>query len=320
VVAAQREAHARGVTGIHDFERRGGFALWQELAEDRRQTLRVHAAQHAEDLDAVLRTGLRTGFGGDRLTVGPVKAFMDGALGSRTAAMLEPYADGGTGVELLSRAGLEEIVRAASAAGVGVAVHAIGDRANRDALDAFAATRQAWEPAGLRPRIEHAQILSAADVRRFGELGVIASMQPVHATSDRDIADAALGERADLAYAWRALLEAGAELAFGSDAPIEDLDPLAGLRAAVLRTGDGRPPWRPQQAIDGRAALAAYTVGPAQAAGPAGRRSGRLVPGFDADLVVLEGDPTELPPERLGEVRVVATMVAGRWVHGRPPW
>ncbi len=319
VEAAQREAHARGITGIHDFERSHGFALWQELHADRRLTLRVVAAQQATDLDAVLATGLRGGFGDDRLQVGPVKAFLDGTLGSRTATMLAPYADGGTGVELLASADLEQLVRRAAEGGLAVAVHAIGDRANRVALDAFEATRAQWEPAGLRPRIEHAQIVDPADVPRFATIGVVASMQPSHAPSDRDAADAALGARAATAYAWRALLDAGAVLAFGSDAPIEPLDGLAGIGAAVSRTLDERPPWRPEQALSPLEALTGFTAGAAWAAGHE-RRRGRLAPGLDADLVVLDADPTQVAPERIRDIGVVATMVGGRWVHGRPPW
>jgi predicted amidohydrolase YtcJ len=198
-------------------------------------------------------------------------------------------------------------------------VHAIGDRANREALDAFAATAEAWRPGGLRPRIEHAQLLHPDDVDRFAELGVIASMQPSHAPSDRDVADTAWGERAALAYAWRALADSGAVLAFGSDAPIEDLDPLAGLHAAVNRTLDERPAWRPQQALDRERALAGFVSGPAYAAGWE-RRLGRLAPGFAADLVVLDGDPLTCPAAEIGSIGVVATMVGGRFVHGRPPW
>ena len=323
VAAGQRLAHARGVTAVHDFERRGGLAIWQQLDADRRLTLRVLASRPAATLDAVLAAELRSGFGSERLRIGPIKAFMDGTLGSRTARMLEPYEDvagePGLGVEITGRAELEELVRAAAAGGLSVAVHAIGDRANREALDAFAAARDAWEPAGLRPRIEHAQLLHPDDVGRFAALGVVASMQPSHCPSDRDEADRAWGGRAGLAYAWRALRDAGTILAFGSDAPIEDLDPLAGLHAAVNRSDDGRAPWRPEQALSPLEALEAFTAGPAFAAGWQGR-VGRLAPGLAADLVVLDDDPLTCPPERLAGIGVVATMVAGRWVHGRPPW
>jgi predicted amidohydrolase YtcJ len=193
-------------------------------------------------------------------------------------------------------------------------VHAIGDRANREALDAFEATRPLWAPLGLRPRIEHAQLLAGEDVARFGQLGVAASVQFSHATSDRDLADRLWAGSTQRAYAYRSLLEAGAVVANGSDAPIEELDPLAGIRAGVWRTIDARAPWHPEQALTVQQAFAATTVAPAWLAGDE-RRRGKLLPGYAADLVVLDRDPwDDLDAE------VVATMVAGRWVHNPPPW
>jgi predicted amidohydrolase YtcJ len=319
VDAGQRAAHALGVTGIHDLERAGGFGLWQRLHADRRQTLRVHAAQHADAIDAVLATGLRTGFGDDLLRIGPVKAFLDGTLGSRTARVLHPLATGETGVELLAPAAFADLVRRASAGGLAIAVHAIGDRAVRDALDALAATAADWQPAGLRPRIEHAQLVHPDDIDRFGALGVTASLQPTHATTDRDLADAEWDASGSVLYPWRSLADAGAVLAFGSDAPIEALAPLAGIHAAVNRSADGRPPWRPAEALDVATAVSGFTTGAARAVG-AERRVGRLDPGLVADLVVLDADPFTCPPEQIGAIGVVATMVGGRWMHGRPPW
>ena len=233
---------------------------------------------------------------------------MDGTLGSRTARMLD-----GSGVEITSRAALEEIVRRASAAGFAVAVHAIGDRANREALDAFEATLADWQPRGLRPRIEHAQCVHPDDVPRFARLGVAASVQYTHATSDRDVADRLWGERAAHAYPYASLLAAGARLAGGSDAPVEELDPLAGLRAAVLRTDGDRPPWRPEQAIGLGAALASFTTEPAWLAGEEHVR-GRIAPGLLADLVVLDRDPVA----GLEDARVVGTMLAGEWTLTPP--
>ncbi len=319
VDAGQAIAHAAGVTQVHDLERDGGFTIWQQLHADRSLTLRVSAAQQADRIDGLRAAELRTGFGDDRLQVGPVKAFLDGTVGSRTAQMLEPFADGGTGLELLSQADFALLVRQAAEGGLAVAVHAIGDRACRAALDAFEQTRDTWQPQGLRQRIEHAQLLHPDDVARFGQLGVIASMQPSHAPSDRDVADAAWGDRAALAYAWRALADAGAALAFGSDAPIEPLAPLEGIHAAVNRTLGDRPPWRSDQALTVAEAVAGFTRGAAYAAGWE-KRLGRLSPGFEADLVVLDDDPFTCPPERIAAIGVVATMVGGRWVHGRPPW
>jgi predicted amidohydrolase YtcJ len=237
---------------------------------------------------------------------------MDGALGSQTALMLD-----GSGVEITTSEELEEIIRRGAAAGLPVAVHAIGDLANRNALDAFERTRDVWR--GLRPRIEHAQCLAPEDLPRFAALGVAVSAQFSHAPSDRDLADRFWTGRTDGAYAYRSLVDSGAVVANGSDAPIEELDPWAGICAGVLRTIDDRPAWHPEQALTLEQALTATCIAPAWLSGDE-RRSGRLLPGYFADLVVLDRDPFAVAPEELPQVQVVATMVGGRWVHGVPPW
>ena len=239
---------------------------------------------------------------------------MDGTLGSQTARLLDA-----TGVEITSKEKLAEFVRSGAAAGLPVAVHAIGDLANREALDAFEETRAVWQPLGLRPRIEHAQLLAPEDVSRFAELGVAASVQFSHAPSDRDLADRFWAGKTDGAYAYRSLWDSGALLANGSDAPIEELDPWAGVCAGVLRTLDERDGWHPEQRLTLEETLQATTVNPAWLARDE-RRRGKLLPGFLADLVVLDRDPFELPPEQLPEVRVVATMLGGLWTHNPPPW
>jgi predicted amidohydrolase YtcJ len=198
-------------------------------------------------------------------------------------------------------------------------VHAIGDRANREALDAFEATREEWRPRRLRQRVEHAQCVNLEDVPRFARLGVACSVQLSHAPSDRDLAERFWADRLEGAYAYATLAASGALLVNGSDAPIEELDPLAGIRAGVLRTLDEREPWRPEQALTVDQALAASTVNPALLAGDE-RRRGTLVPGRLADLVVLDRDPLACAPAELRETHVVATMVGGRWVHNPPPW
>jgi predicted amidohydrolase YtcJ len=195
-----------------------------------------------------------------------------------------------------------------------VAVHAIGDRANREALDAFEATRDAWGPLGLRQRIEHAQLLAPEDLPRFAALGVACSVQFSHAPSDRDIADQFWSGKTAGAYAFRSLLDSGAVVANGSDAPIEELDPLAGIRAGVRRTIDGRDAWHPEQSLSIEQAFLATCVAPAWLARDE-RRRGTLVPGHAADLVVLDRDPWDDL-----DAQVVATMVGGRWVHNPPPW
>src|SRR5919204_583845 len=189
----------------------------------------------------------------------------------------------------------------------------------REALDAFEATRDLWAPRRLRPRIEHAQLLAPEDLPRFARLGVAASVQFSHAPSDRDLADRFWAGKTDGAYAYRSLLDGGAVLANGSDAPIEELEPWAGVCAGVIRTIDERPSWHPEQRVTLEEALLATTVTPAWLARDE-RRRGKLVPGYLADLVVLDRDPFELEPEELPTVRVVATMVGGRWMHNPPPW
>jgi predicted amidohydrolase YtcJ len=302
-------ANERGVTAVHDKDGGvGAHELWQRLLSKGDLTLRVWQSLPAERLEHLAALGLTAPIGDGLLRIGYLKVFMDGTLGSRTARLLD-----GSGVEITSRAAFADIVHAAAEAGWPVAVHAIGDQANRDALDAFAETRDEWEPRGLRPRIEHAQLLAWEDVPRFGELGVAASVQFSHAPSDRDLADRFWAGKTDRAYAYRSLWEAGAVVANGSDAPIEDLDPLAGIRAGVLRD------WHPEQRLTVEQALEATTVAPAWLAGEE-RRRGRLLPGFLADLVVLDRDPVSCPLEEVEEVTVVATMVGGRWVHNPPPW
>ncbi|HET7515299.1 MAG TPA: amidohydrolase family protein, partial [Gaiella sp.] len=167
--------------------------------------------------------------------------------------------------------------------------------------------------------IEHTQCVDPTDLPRFAELGVACSVQFSHAPSDRDLAERFWGDRLDGTYAFGRLLASGAVVANGSDAPVEDLDPLAGIVAGVLRTIDERPGWRPEDAVTVDQALHASTVAPAWLAGDE-RRRGKLLPGYLADLVVLDRDPVATPPDELAEVQVVATMVGGRWVHNPPPW
>jgi predicted amidohydrolase YtcJ len=309
--AGLRLAVPRGVTSVHDKDGwLGDLGLFQRLRDEGVLNVRVWQSLPHERLDALEAVDFRAGLGDDWLRAGYLKAFMDGTLGSQTARMLD-----GSGVEITSRDELEQIVRRAARLGWPVAVHAIGDRANRDALDAFQATRDEWGPKGLRPRIEHAQCLAPEDLPRFVQLGVAASVQFSHAPSDRDLADRFWPEKTDGAYAFRSLLESGAVVANGSDAPIEELDPLGGIRAGVLRTIDERPPWHPDQAVTVEQALVATCVTPAWLCGDE-RRRGKLLPGFLADLVVLSTDPVD----DLRGCEVVATMAGGRWVFNPPPW
>ncbi len=303
-------ANARGVTAVHDKDGwLGALRLWRRLEERGHLTLRVWQSIPHDLVAQAKAVGLRSGLGSPYLRLGYLKVFMDGTLGSQTAWMLD-----GSGVRITSGEGLAEIVRLGVDAGFPVAVHAIGDRANREALDAFEETRELWQPLGLRHRIEHAQLLLPEDLPRFAALGVACSVQFSHAPSDRDMADRFWAGKTEGAYAFRSLIESGAVLANGSDAPIEELDPLAGVRAGVRRTIDERPAWHPEEAVSVEQAFRATCVTPAWLSGDE-RRRGTLVPGRYADLVVLDRDPWEDL-----DAQVVATMVGGRWVHNPPPW
>ena len=315
VRAGVKLAHSRGVTAVHDKDGWiGAPEIFQRLSEREGLSLRVWQSLPWRKLPELEGLGLRSRFGNEFLRLGYLKVFMDGTLGSQTAWMLD-----GSGVRITSGDELAEIVRRGARAGWPVGVHAIGNRANREALDAFAATKDEWQPRGLRPRIEHAQCLDPTDLPRFAELGVACSVQFSHAPSDRDLAERFWPELLDGAYAFRSLLDSGAVVANGSDAPIEKLDPLAGIRAGVTRTIDDRPGWRMEEALTVEQALHASTVAPAWIAGDE-RTRGKLVPGYLADLVVLSRDLVECPPDELESVEVVATMVGGRWVHNPPPW
>ena len=313
--AGLKLANSRGVGAIHDKDGwLGAPGIFQRLRDEGNLSLRVWGSIPHEQLDAAGALSLRSGFGDEYLRIGYLKCFMDGTLGSQTALMTD-----GSGVEITSRTELEEIIRRGAERGWPVAVHAIGDQANRNALDAFEATRAAWEPKGLRHRIEHAQCLAPEDVPRFAELGIACSVQFSHAPSDRDLADRLWADRLAGTYSFRSLLESGALVANGSDAPVEELDPIAGIAAGVLRSIDDRPAWRPEETLTVEQALHATCVAPTFLSGDE-RRRGRLLPGLLADLVVLDRDPFAVEPEELRDLRVVATMVGGRWVHNPPPW
>jgi predicted amidohydrolase YtcJ len=241
------------------------------------------------DLRHAERIGIRSGWGDDWLRIWGVKAFLDGSLGSRTAEMLD-----GSGVSRLPQDELVDLVRRCAKAQLNVCLHAIGDKAVRRALDALEPVAGAWSR--WRPRIEHAQRVDPSDVARFKAAGVVASMQPIHAVSDRELADREWGARTAHAYAWAALAKAGVVLAFGSDAPVESADPLLGLDAATIWRKRVR--WHEDLALNRARALRAYTADAAYAVGME-RDAGRLRPGMLGDLTVVK------------EGKVVATVVGG---------
>jgi predicted amidohydrolase YtcJ len=304
-----RVAAARGVTALHDKDGwLGAIGLWQRLEQQGSLPLRVWQSTPADRLADLRELGLHSGIGSPLLRLGYLKAFMDGTLGSQTAWMSD-----GSGVVITSSEELEEIVREGAEAGWPVGVHAIGDAANRAALDAFERSRDTWQSKGLRQRIEHAQCLAPEDVARFAELGVATSVQFSHAPSDEGLARRYWPDRLDRAYSFRSLLESGALLANGSDAPVEELEPWAGVVAVVLDH------WREDERLTLAQALHAVCVAPAWLSHDE-RARGTLVPGRYADLVVLDRDPFDCEPEELREVQVVATMLGGRWTHNPPPW
>ncbi|MCL6510638.1 MAG: amidohydrolase [Anaerolineae bacterium] len=332
---AMRAMNKAGLTGVHCMDGAGGIATfntYQRLCAQGRSTLRICKQLPIEALDHVIGAGLRSGFGDAWLRIGGMKIFADGALGPRTAWMLEPYENEphNYGIPIWDSEQLVEFVQKAHAHGLSVTTHAIGDQANHVMFDALQTADRAARRRGdqvtpspsrpvtrsLRDRIEHAQVLHPDDIARFGELGVIASVQPIHATQDMRMVDRYWGKRGRYAYAFRDLLKGGARLALGSDSPVETFDPLAGIHAAVTRQRrDGTPEggWYPDQRLTVEEAIYGYTLGAAYA-GYSEHELGSIEPGKLADLTVLSHDLTAIPPEEILDVKVERVMVSGEWV------
>ncbi len=296
---AARVAATCGVVGIVDLEYGWNLEVWTRRMAMGARDLRVEFGIYLDGLDRAIALGLRTGDvipgTDDLLTVGPLKIISDGSLNTRTALCSHAYPDGGHGVANLTPQELKDALRLASANGLAAAVHAIGDEANRRALDVF-------EALGVGGRIEHAQLIDASDIPRFARLGVTASVQPEHAMDDRDVAERLWEGRTDRAFPLAELHAAGARLAFGSDAPVAPLDPWAAIASAVGRSRDGREPWHPEQAVSAEVALTAST------------RS-TIAPGQPADVAVLDRDPLAASPDELRTMPVAATLLAGRFTH-----
>jgi predicted amidohydrolase YtcJ len=306
VLDALHRAAGRGTTRITDVEMAWSFEAWPRRTASGLLPVRIAAGFYPVDLDRAVSAGLRTGEPvpgtAGRVSVGPLKIITDGSLNTRTAWCFDPYPGLGAdenpyGVASVPYADLLPLLRRARANSLRVAVHAIGDRANKAALDAFAES-------GAQGSIEHAQLLRHEDVARFAELGVVASVQPEHAMDDRDVADRHWAGRTDRAFMLRELHEAGVPLALGSDAPVAPLDPWITIAAAVTRSRDGREPWHPEQAIDVATALAASTDG-----------AGVLREGAPAELAVVERDPFACSGEELRTMPVFATMLDGDWTY-----
>ena len=301
---AVRAAASRGVVGVVDFEMGDSVLDWTRRIRAGIDGLRVVCSVWPQALTAAIQRGLPTGStvpGTQGLAVvGPLKVISDGSLNTRTAYCDDPYPGGGSdrhGVLTVPYPELTRLMRRAWEAGISSAVHAIGDRAVRLAVDAFA-------DVGCAGSVEHAQLLDSADAVRMAASGLVASVQPEHAMDDRDIADTLWAGRTGRTFAFRTLLDAGVTLALGSDAPVAPLDPWIAISAAVGRSRDGRAPWHPEQAIG---------VGPALVASTRGR--GTIAAGSPADLVAVEQDPFECRPDELRTMAVFATMLAGRFTY-----
>ena len=319
VLAAANAIAANGLTEMHDAGIDGAtIAAVKELIDEKRFPIRVYGM--LGDNDALLRTWFASGplvdYGG-RLTVRAVKLYADGALGSRGAALLEPYSDdpGNSGLMLAKPEHLEDVAKRGRAAGFQINTHAIGDRGVRNVIDAYA---NAGVVASDRFRVEHLQVIAPADVPRLVERGIIASMQPTHATSDMYWAEARLGpERVQGAYAWRTVLDAGGRLALGSDFPVEDVNPFFGIFAAVTRQDQQQWPaggWSPSQRLTLAEALRGFTKDAAYAAFEEQSR-GTIEPGKLADLTIVEGDLFAMP--ELYKAKVKYTIVDGEVVYGK---
>lgn len=302
---AAAAAAGRGVVGVVEFEAPFQLDAWQSRIASGVEALRVHCSVWPDRLPEAIERGLRTGDvlagTGGLLTMGPLKVISDGSLNTRTAYCHDPYPGMAAdephpcGMLLVPPEELVPLLHTATAHGLDCAVHAIGDHANTLALDAFAR-------AGARGSVEHAQLLSGTDVGRFAELGVIASVQPEHAVDDRDVADRYWAGRTGRAFAYRDLLDAGALLRLGSDAPVAPLDPWIAMAAAVSRTANGRPSWHPEQRIPVELALAGST-------------HGSVTAGEVADLVIVDDDPRTVDADRLRAMPVAGTLLGGRWTY-----
>ncbi|HLH63876.1 MAG TPA: amidohydrolase [Ktedonobacteraceae bacterium] len=322
-----KDLQRSGITSIHDIEARESFTLFQQLRDEGQLGVRVEMFLPRHMLPELREIGLQAGFGDDLLRFAGIKIFADGTLGSQTAAMLEGFEGNphNKGILTLPEAEMNEIVRAAAEMGISIAIHAIGDRAAHVALNSIEQAQQslAGSPSEskkrrLRYRLEHVQLITSEDLARLKRLGVVASVQPFHAVADREIAERYWGRRHRHAYAYHTMQRMGIPLALGSDAPVETFDPVRILYAATMRndiTTPQRPPWLPDQALPVAQALWDYTVGAAYAAAQEDHK-GSLTPGKLGDAVVLREDILNVPPQKMVENGVQATILGGRIVYG----
>ena len=327
VEAKLKELQRGGITSIHDIEDNEAFRLFQQLRGEGVLNTRVQMILPRHVLPELRAVGLQAGFGDDTLRLGGIKIFADGTLGSQTAAMLDSFEGNpdNRGILAIPEQEMSETVSAAAAMGISIAIHAIGDRAARIALNSIELAQRQLADSGahakalkLRYRLEHVQLIAPEDLQRMQRLGVIASVQPFHAVADRDLAERYWGQRHRRAYAYRTMQQMGIPLALGSDAPVETFDPLRILYAATMRNDTEtkqRPPWLPDQALPIAQALWAYTLGAAYA-GAEEESKGSLSVGKLGDAVVLREDILGVPQEKMPENGVQATIVGGNVVYG----
>jgi predicted amidohydrolase YtcJ len=313
-----------GVTSAQDNSEWEDFRAYKQIKDDGKLTVRITEWLHfVEPLNDLQNKRAEGGTADSWLKTGALKFVTDGALGSRTAAMLEPYSDDAktTGILIMEQDKLKSLAIERDKAGFQINFHAIGDRANRVALDVFETVAKANGPRDRRDRIEHAQVVAPEDLPRFAKLKVIASMQPSHQTSDMRWAESRVGpERIKGAYAWATLEKSGARLAFGTDYPVEVVSPFRGLYACVTRQlPDGTPPggWQPQEKISLEDCIRAYTSGAAYAEFEEGKK-GELKVGEYADFLILSNDLTKVPPSDYVKTEVLRTVVGGRTVYAKP--
>jgi predicted amidohydrolase YtcJ len=322
ILEAQTALHRYGITAIHDFDPWSVYKTLDDLHINGKLSMRVTKGIPESFLDTAIEKKLKSGGENDWIKIGWLKLFSDGALGSQTAAMISPYENSQSlGMLFLSHEDIAAYGEKALPNGIGLAVHAIGDRANHEALLAMSNLnkRGLLKMPALKSRIEHVQLIHREDIQMFPALDVTASMQPIHAISDMAIADTFWGKRCVDSYAWRSVLQIGAQMIFGSDAPVESPNPFYGLHAAVSRKKLGEvskkePGWTPNQCVSLQAALRAYISTPPTVGG-FGSIVGKIKFGYAADLVLLPPDFFELPLDDIQFVLPLSTMVNGKWVY-----
>ena len=320
IASAQARLLSFGITSVHDFDSWECYDALKEMENQGQLFLQVSKGIPYETFQISIDSGLQSGKGSDLLKIGPLKLFCDGALGSQTASLLQPYQGSqSTGMLLLESQEIFEIGIQAVSHGVDMAIHAIGDKANRMVLDAFEKIRTYEKEKGFvagNHRIEHVQLIHPSDQKRMATLNIVASMQPIHASSDREMADKYWGKRCKYAYAWQSLSKAGVRIIFGSDAPVENPNPFLGIYSSLTRKNlnqRNKPGWYPDQCLNLDQALNAYTQGMTFTKKEIGSQS-YFKTGDSANMVFFNKNPRTLQPEELLKLRPIMVMSRGDWV------